>query len=345
MKLRYLFITAALSLCASWRSHAQARPDRPGAYAVGHITSYGTDTTRARTLRYDVWYPATTTAAAAKPVTKYEADDYFFQGYPIPIPSPLAHEGPAGAAPGAPFPLILYSHSANNTRRESYDLCELLASHGYVVFSADHKGASWPGDPDPFAGNETNPISILENRAPDLKFLIDTALARNSKTGDLLRDRIDPAHIGALGYSYGGFSVAALGCGYHNSAPDPRLDSMVLLSYSAFLFTPADFARFRGSVLGIVGTDDSGLTGMEEAFPSYSGPRALVKLLHAQHIVSFDANHEVIEWLRANSADPVVLSYLPAVPFSPAYCSSPSSSFSIPRLSSLCTRRGIATVG
>ncbi len=317
MKFQHFLLTTILTFGVSGVIHAgapatvsatAATPDQPGAYAVGHLTSHATDKSRSRTLRYDIWYPANATAAAAGPVTNYELDDYFFLGRSVPFPSALAREGVAADASGA-FPLIVYSHSRGGTRFEAYDLCELLASRGYVIISADHTGSGWIGDMNPM-GDEEDPIRDFSPRALDCRFLIDTALSRNSKKGDLLRDRIDPKHIGGTGWSYGGAAVAALAGGYHGSKPDTRVDALVLLSPSTWAFTPEDLGRIRGSVLTLTGTNDGTRWETTDAYARFGGPRALVSLLGADHS-SFDVDHDSVEWIRTHITDEDVLSFLP----------------------------------
>jgi dienelactone hydrolase len=96
----------------------------------------------------------------------------------------------SGARPVAgTFPLVVYAPSHNAAATENADLCEYLASHGYVVVASASRGA-----------HERN-VSIdqvgAETQADDIAFLI--AYAHTLPQADL-------RHIAVAGYSWGGLA-------------------------------------------------------------------------------------------------------------------------------------------
>jgi hypothetical protein len=167
-----------------------------------------------RPLTTEVYYPSTTEAVAGVP-----RDVINLLGVPL-FPSPSYRD--VARAPGA-FPLIVYSHGGGGIRFENALKMDHLASHGFVVVSADHPGSdlvSPGGDPDSF-----------ENRPLDVRFLIDRFLALNAEVGHFLEGAIDPDRIGGTGWSFGGYAVTALATGpfFRGTFTDPRMKAILPL--------------------------------------------------------------------------------------------------------------------
>ena len=167
-----------------------------------------------RPLRTEVYYPSTPEAVAGVP-----RDVITLFGIPL-IPNPSYRD--VARAPGT-FPLIVYSHGGGGIRFENAIKMEHLASHGFVVVSADTPGADLlnpDGDPDAF-----------ENKPLDVSFLIDRFLAFNGEAGHFLEDAIDPARIGGTGWSFGGYAVTALATGpfFRGTFTDPRMKAIMPL--------------------------------------------------------------------------------------------------------------------
>jgi predicted dienelactone hydrolase len=78
-------------------------------------------------------------------------------------------------------------------------LAESLAAAGYLVAAVNHHGNT-AGEPAPAAAG----FMLWWERAPDISRLIDRLLDDPE-----LRDAIDPARIGAAGFSLGGYTVLA----------------------------------------------------------------------------------------------------------------------------------------
>jgi predicted dienelactone hydrolase len=195
-----------------------------GAYPVGVRTLALEDPSRpnpggtgARPLTTEVYYPSTPGAVAG-----VAPDVITLFGIQL-IPTPSFRD--VASAPG-PFPLIVYSHGGGGIRFENALKMEHLASHGFVVVSADHPG-----------NDLLDPLSDpnhFENRPLDVRVLIDRFLAFNAEAGHWLEGRIDPARIGGTGWSNGGYAVTTLATGpfFRGTFTDPRVKAIMPLDGS-----------------------------------------------------------------------------------------------------------------
>jgi predicted dienelactone hydrolase len=105
-------------------------------------------------------------------------------------------------------PLIVFSHYSGGHRRTATYLCTHLASHGYVVAAMDHSEVVAP-ELAPHAGEtaserEARIDEIIASRVPDVRFLLDHLL------GGGVDIELDPARIGLVGHSFGGWTVLAV---------------------------------------------------------------------------------------------------------------------------------------
>ena len=199
----------------------------PGSYPVGVRTLVLVDQDREdsysggpRTLVTEVWYPAVESARSAKKTTfseffgKYQAEagqfvDHF-GGKLSEVESRFRCVGARGAAlRQGVFPLLVFSHGNGGIRHQNIFQVEHLASHGYIVVSADHTGnaglAPLPSGALPYdrAGRGRS----ARNRPRDVSFLITELLRRNAQAGSWLHKSLDGERIGLLGHSFGGFTV------------------------------------------------------------------------------------------------------------------------------------------
>lgn len=216
-------------------------PAPTGPYAVGTTVFDWTDPARpegytddpddARRIMVQVWYPAAP-AQAAQPAPYHTSIDELqsplaqFLGLP---PVFLSHlrlvrthafldAPPAGEEP---FPVIVFSHGWRGMRVQNTFQVEELASHGYVVFSADHTfgavvtvfsdGQVRPYNPAALpsgvSDDEYDQAARVLGQAwsGDIRFIFDQAVRLNS--GEIespLAGRLDLAKIGVMGHSTGG---------------------------------------------------------------------------------------------------------------------------------------------
>jgi dienelactone hydrolase len=112
------------------------------------------------------------------------------------------------------FPVVIYTPSLNAPATENIELCEYLASNGYVVIAGPSMGAA--------SRTMTVDLPGANAEAQDISFLIDFA--------QTLPD-VDPSRVAAMGYSWGG--MAAL----FAAARDKRIDALVSLDGS-FRYSP-----------------------------------------------------------------------------------------------------------
>ncbi len=87
------------------------------------------------------------------------------------------------------FPVVIYAPSFNASAFENADLCEYLASHGYLVLASPSLGAHGRA--------MTEDLEGIEAQAGDIQFLI--GYAQNLANADT-------SHIAVVGYSWGGVS-------------------------------------------------------------------------------------------------------------------------------------------
>lgn len=102
------------------------------------------------------------------------------------------------------FPLVIYAPSFGASAQENVDLCELLASQGYVVIASPSVGQNTRA--------MTKDLEGIEAQAADIEFLISYAKSI---------PEVDNAHIAVVGYSWGGLS------NLFAAAKDSRISALV----------------------------------------------------------------------------------------------------------------------
>lgn len=188
-----------------------------GPLAVGHQRLEAFDENRGnRHIPYDVWYPVDLADASDEPRTIYP-----LQG-PFGLTAERAVEDlPVSRARLSPF--LVFSHGGGGTNTQSVLLMETLASHGFIVVAPEHTGNT---NDDSSDSNE----EALNNRVPDVSFIIDTFLGRNQIQGDDFFERVDAENIGALGHSVGGGTALGTVAGFGTAAADERVKAVMPVS-------------------------------------------------------------------------------------------------------------------
>ncbi len=220
LSLRSLLLISPLTLLIACGGGAGVpdvdAPDAIGPFAVGYA-SFTADAARDdRSLPVDVWYPVDPEdAQGASPAT-----------YPLAkgvgLDSEVALEAPAvSSRPGQT--LLVFSHGYEGINKQSIELMEALASHGFVVASPEHVGNSNGSPGDPFD-------TAAANRVPDVSFVIDTMLARSQDAEDAFHDRLDETRVGVIGNSFGAMTAIGTASGWAGAAPDPRVAAIVPVS-------------------------------------------------------------------------------------------------------------------
>ena len=107
------------------------------------------------------------------------------------------------------YPVLIYAPSDSSVSWENADLCEYLASHGYVVLASPSMGVS--------TRDMTDDLDGINAQARDISFLITYAKAL---------PETDLSEVAAVSWSWGG--TASL----FAAARDPRIDALVSMDGS-----------------------------------------------------------------------------------------------------------------
>jgi dienelactone hydrolase len=207
------------------------------------------------------------------------------------------------------YPLVVYSHSSGGSRRSASYLCTHLSSHGYVVAALDHSEIvapelhARPGETP--EEKKARGQAWIANRLPDLRLLVDRMLGRSALPPGV---RIDPERIGAVGHSFGGWTV--LGA----VAEDPRIGAVVALAPGGasnpkpgILPLSLTFGWNRDvPTLYLVAEDDISLplSGMHELLERTPSTKQMAVLRRADHLHFVDDVETLHEAVRAMAFPP-----------------------------------------
>jgi dienelactone hydrolase len=297
-----LWIVALLAPVGMASETSNTKPPDPlaaGPFPVGATTTVFVDSGRTdnftkqpRTLVTEIWYPATD-AAKQMPKNKYsdfipggvtpEIDELIVKTYKMnaaEVDKLYWNEAHRSAAVReGRFPLVVFSHGNGGSRHQNTFWCDYLASHGYILVSADHTGnARWTiidGKVIPFQSAERAKSAI--DRPLDVVYLLDQMI-RWDKGGDpRFAGHIDTDHAAVAGMSYGSFTA-------HWAADrEPRFKAVVALSGAPPLHTNLTVPSLRmlGAEDRTLGTVGNGLIRSNHA--THKGPSFLLELKNGGH--------------------------------------------------------------
>jgi predicted dienelactone hydrolase len=229
----------------------ESRPtDANGSYA-------GADT---RTLVTEVWYPAEGSAA-----------------------EPEIRDAPLDRSK-APYPLIVFSHGYTGIRRQSTTFTSHLASHGYVVVSADYPltNLAAPGGPR---------LSDVLNQPGDVSFLIDSLLGFSRQAGHQLEGAINEEAIGLSGHSLGGLTTLLAAFG---PLRDPRIKAALSIAGPACLMGETAYDSAAVPLLVMGGSEDRVVAwpSVRAAYDMAQPPKYLLTILGGNHLRFADLDAE-----------------------------------------------------
>lgn len=135
--------------------------------------------------------------------------------------------------PASPQPLMVYSHGFMSDGKGGEYLAQHLSSHGYTVvaptFPLTHYSA--PGG--------ANSADVV-NQPADVRFILDTMLARNGDKNDTLFNTIDANRIVAAGLSLGGMTTTL--ASFHPEYADLRISAAISIAGPTYMFSKRFFA-------------------------------------------------------------------------------------------------------
>ena len=180
----------------------------PAQTQVGMITRDYTDDNRRnwqatapRPLRTAVWYPATHATGKAETIFGGPPDREVF--------APVTVLGGADIPnTKQKYPLVLLSHGTGGSAVQMMWLGHYLASRGYIAAAVNHHGNT-AAERQPAAQG----FMLFWERARDLSAVLDRLLV-----DPLFGPRIDREHIGAAGFSLGGYTVISIAGGRFSPA-------------------------------------------------------------------------------------------------------------------------------
>ena len=274
-------------------------PSLAGPYPVGVTTTLLVDpgrtdklTHKPRTLVTEIWYPATDDARDL-PTNRYS--DFFPGGITLEIDHILLQAYKKTAAeieqifwneavrdarvrPGK-FPLVVFSHGNGGTRHQNTFWFDHLASHGYIIVSADHTGNARntiidgrliPFQPDQRANSSSD-------RVHDMVFLLDEMIRWNRGGDSRFAGRLDTDAACAAGMSFGSFTSVRV------ADYDPRFKAVIPMAAA-----PENHTNLTVPALPMMGTEDLtiGERGNELIrgyHARHQGPSFLLELINGGH--------------------------------------------------------------
>ncbi|GAA3618081.1 lipase [Nonomuraea rosea] len=177
---------------------------------------------------------------------------------------PLTHarsSAPVRPSSSRPYPVVLYSPGAGESRWLGTTLVEDLASRGYVVVAIDHTydagAVQFPGGRVETVRpglDENGAYSVMKVRIADTKFVLDQLIANRSLPKGLAGS-LDLDRIGMFGHSLGGSTAAQAMANDSRIKAGINLDGHVVptVSVDPSKTTPEQAAELVGEVATKIG--------------------------------------------------------------------------------------------
>ena len=302
---RWLLYTLVLGGLVLKMPDAAAQPPDPvrvGPFPVGVTTHVFVDSARTdhftqkpRTLVTEIWYPAAD-SSRAMPKSKLadfipggvtpELETYFekrlgtkFEALNKSYWMSSVRDAPVRAGR---WPVIVFSHGNGGNRYQNTFWCDFIASHGYVIVSADHTGnaaitilkdGNVPYQP----GERANSAA---DRPKDMSFLLDQMEKWNAGTegsDTRFKGRFDLSRPCAAGMSFGSMTAVRV------AETDSRFKSVIAMS-GAY---PED-KNLKVPTLWMIGAEDRtigpiGNSIVRTHHEKHEGPSFLLELKNGGH--------------------------------------------------------------
>jgi dienelactone hydrolase len=284
------------------RSKLKYDPFVRGEFPVGVRTIELPDQVRNRLFPCEIWYPAA--AQHFGEDVAHETQDVFTVRLRSAPRRQMAVRD-AAPRPGT-YPLVVFSHSSGGQRRASTFLCTHLSSHGYVAAALDHSEVVAkelaPKCNETAEQKAARAEAWIANRVPDLRLLIDRLLGGAALPSEI---HVDPKRVGAVGHSFGGWTVLAA------TAEERRIGAVVALAPGGssqlkpgMLPLTLTFGWDRDvPTLYLVAEDDISipLAAVHELFERTPATKQLAVLRRADHLHFIDDVEQEHEAVRAMS--------------------------------------------
>lgn len=143
------------------------------------------------------------------------------------LDSPLSHQQ-------TEFPVLIFSHGYGYSAESYSALSAELASQGYIVVSINHTFGANPSDIGQQKHTWAAPLlkenigAYLPIWSADQIFIIDTINQINNSPDNAFYQKLDLAHLGLLGHSYGGAAS------YYTASQDPRVKAIMNIDGTIF---------------------------------------------------------------------------------------------------------------
>jgi dienelactone hydrolase len=276
-----------------------ADPTASGPFPVGVTTTLLVDYSRKdaltkepRTLVTEIWYPATD-ETKGMPKGKFSQ---FMPGGLSPMLGALLKSAykltideidtkfvnqavrDARVRDGR-FPVVFFSHGNQGFRFQNTFWCDFLASHGFVVVSADHTGNAAitiiNGKAVLFSGGERE--HSAEDRPRDMSFLLSQMTSWNAGGDSRFSRKLDLTKPVAAGMSFGSFTAIKA------ADLDPRFQAVIAMAYA-----PAEGHTNTVPTLFMLGEEDAtiGVKGNEAIranFAAHKGTGYLLSMKRGGH--------------------------------------------------------------
>lgn len=168
---------------------------------------------------------------------------------PIDIYLPQVKPENSSNQPTSPFPLIVISHGLASDRFALVYLAQHLASYGFAVVALEHPGSNSQRFQQYFAGlaGPPEPREFID-RPLDVKYVLDE-LQRLATFNPTLKGKINFQQVGAIGHSFGGYTVLTLAGANLNFAqlrkdcyPNRSLNLSLFLQCQAAELSPKNYS-------------------------------------------------------------------------------------------------------
>lgn len=276
-----------------------ADPLQMGPLPVGVTTTVFVDSSRtdaatkdARTLVTEIWYPATDDA---KNLPKNKFTDFIPGGLTPQYESllKLAYKKSAteinetywnfavrdARVREGKFPVVFFSHGNGGTRTQNTFWCDYLASHGYVIVSADHTANARvtiiKGKPIIYQNDQRENSAV--DRPKDMSFLLDQMTLWNGGADSRFSGKLDLTKPVAAGMSFGSWTAIV------TADKDPRFKSVIAMSSA-----PEEHTNLTVPSLYMLGTEDrtikaQGNERIRSAFSKHTRDGFLLELKNGGH--------------------------------------------------------------